>query len=571
MLCGVPEQTSSTKARCSRHVQRLSRAAPCCRGDRRRTGWRSREARVARRCRCRPARGGARPRRAGRASLRTLRLDRARRRANAPRDVPHGARGSRRGGLGGGAARRDRLCAAPARAAGPAAEAVRRRSGRPRRLREGWSARAGLALPFRDAAPERLAPCARRRARGASPSPRAAAARAPTRPTRADAAAVGHAHLADRGHRDRGRRRLDLDSVRRRVLHRRRRAARRMRTSSERARPVSRSAGARRRAPTWSSSSKAAARAGTSSRAAAHPSSCPRPRAPARSARTEFARDIHDKYPRSWVRRENLPATLRDATVVFVPYCTGDVHSGDAVTTYAPPLPGRRRHHLASRRARERARLPEAARRDLPGSTEARRLRLLGGRLRLARELPGVPAVLAGREGVPRRRLRAAARRRRDPAGTREAWYARWDMGASLDGFCPECRTDLSAGLRELAARYPDDRIALVSHLHGRDDPRVLRHVRARAARPSRRWRRPASSRSCGSSARPSSIPRRRTRSTSSRTATGTRRSRTRPSSARPRRARGLARAHAHRRCELGERGGLSFRWASPVALGLVT
>jgi hypothetical protein len=51
------------------------------------------------------------------------------------------------------------------------------------------------------------------------------------------------------------------------------------------------------------------------------------------------------------------------------------------------------------------------------------------------------------------------------PSGTREAWYARWDMGASLDGFCPECRTDQSAGLRELAERYPDDRIALVSHL----------------------------------------------------------------------------------------------------------
>jgi hypothetical protein len=115
----------------------------------------------------------------------------------------------------------------------------------------------------------------------------------------------------------------------------------------------------------------------------------------------EFARDIHDKYPRSWVRRENLPDTLRDATVVFVPYCTGDVHSGDAVTTYAPPLPGREPvtwHHVG----RERARVPEAARATFR-IREARGLRLLGGRLRLAGELSGVPAVLAGREGLPRR------------------------------------------------------------------------------------------------------------------------------------------------------------------------
>ena len=38
-------------------------------------------------------------------------------------------------------------------------------------------------------------------------------------------------------------------------------------------------------------------------------------------------------------------------------------------------------------------------------------------------------------------------------------------MGASLDELCPECRADLSAGLRELAERYPEDRIALLSHL----------------------------------------------------------------------------------------------------------
>ena len=51
------------------------------------------------------------------------------------------------------------------------------------------------------------------------------------------------------------------------------------------------------------------------------------------------------------------------------------------------------------------------------------------------------------------------------PFYTRGLWYANWGLGATLDGFCPECRTDMSAGLREITARYPDDRVALVSHL----------------------------------------------------------------------------------------------------------
>jgi hypothetical protein len=51
------------------------------------------------------------------------------------------------------------------------------------------------------------------------------------------------------------------------------------------------------------------------------------------------------------------------------------------------------------------------------------------------------------------------------PASTRAAWYASWDMGASLDAFCPSCQADFSQGLRALAARYPQDRIALLSHL----------------------------------------------------------------------------------------------------------
>jgi hypothetical protein len=51
------------------------------------------------------------------------------------------------------------------------------------------------------------------------------------------------------------------------------------------------------------------------------------------------------------------------------------------------------------------------------------------------------------------------------PAASRDAWYASWNLGASLGAFCAGCRADMSQGLRELASRYPSDRLALVSHL----------------------------------------------------------------------------------------------------------
>jgi hypothetical protein len=179
----------------------------------------------------------------------------------------------------------------------------------------------------------------------------------------------------------------------------------------------------------------------------------------------EFARDIHDRYPRSWVRRENLPDTLRDATVVFVPYCTGDVHAGDAVTTYASPLPGREaatwRHvghaNVLAFLKRLGATFPKLDRLVVSGSS-AGGFGSLANYPAFRRQWPDAKAYLVDDSGPP---LVGDA----IPAATREAWYGRWDMGASLDEFCPECRADQSAGLRELARRYPEDRIALVSHL----------------------------------------------------------------------------------------------------------
>ncbi len=180
----------------------------------------------------------------------------------------------------------------------------------------------------------------------------------------------------------------------------------------------------------------------------------------------EFARDVYDRYPRSWIRRANAPAPLRDATIVFVPYCTGDVHAGDRVTTYRSIIPGVEPitwHHVG------RANLLAFLRRLGPTFPRPGRLVVAGssgggfGALANYPEVrarwPDAKAYLVDDSAPP---LEGDA----IPPVTRAGWYASWNLGVSLDGFCPECRTDFSGTLRQILRRFPGDRVALMSHLH---------------------------------------------------------------------------------------------------------
>ena len=178
---------------------------------------------------------------------------------------------------------------------------------------------------------------------------------------------------------------------------------------------------------------------------------------------SEFASGVYDRYPGSWIRRENLPAPLADATVVFVPYCTGDVHGGDRVTTYTGPAGASVTwHHLG------RTNLLAFLRRLGPTFPSPRRLVVAGSSgggfgalasyVTFRARWPGARAYLVDDSAPP---LVGDA----VPPSTRAGWYASWDLGAALDPFCPECRQDLSQGLAEVLRRFPSDRVALVSHL----------------------------------------------------------------------------------------------------------
>ena len=51
------------------------------------------------------------------------------------------------------------------------------------------------------------------------------------------------------------------------------------------------------------------------------------------------------------------------------------------------------------------------------------------------------------------------------PADDRAAWYANWHLGDVVDPLCADCRADLSRLYPALVAKYPQDRMALLTSL----------------------------------------------------------------------------------------------------------
>ncbi len=50
------------------------------------------------------------------------------------------------------------------------------------------------------------------------------------------------------------------------------------------------------------------------------------------------------------------------------------------------------------------------------------------------------------------------------PATLRQAWYAAWRLDLTLSPLCPDCENDFSTLVPILAAKYPKDRMTLLSH-----------------------------------------------------------------------------------------------------------
>jgi hypothetical protein len=161
--------------------------------------------------------------------------------------------------------------------------------------------------------------------------------------------------------------------------------------------------------------------------------------------------------------RDDPENPYRGFSYVFVPYCTGDLHAGERVMSYTAGGLTRTWHHTGAVNARLMlarlaATFPRPARLVVAGLSAGG----YGATLQYAafREAFGAeqsqllddsgPLLVA--DGIP--------------ADYRAAWFLNWRLDRVVDPICgQDCKQDLSRLYPALSARFPGDRMALVSSL----------------------------------------------------------------------------------------------------------
>ncbi|BDG03914.1 pectinacetylesterase family protein [Anaeromyxobacter oryzae] len=174
-------------------------------------------------------------------------------------------------------------------------------------------------------------------------------------------------------------------------------------------------------------------------------------------ARPQFEARIA-KAPGTILDRALPGNPYRDATFVFVPYCTGDVHWGDAVQRY-PGSPAAYHHagrtNLAADLDLLEASLPAPAKVVVSGASGGGFGSLLAFDDAKQR-WPSARGYLVDDSGPP------FVKDDISPA-IRAAWFAAWRLDRTLLPLCPECATDLSQLFPTLSRKYPGERLALLS------------------------------------------------------------------------------------------------------------
>ncbi len=167
----------------------------------------------------------------------------------------------------------------------------------------------------------------------------------------------------------------------------------------------------------------------------------------------EFDRDIRALPVGTIVDRTVATNPYKDYTFVFVPYCTGDVHSGDNV-------PGYGWHHKGRVNVQKAldylaVKLPAPAKLVISGSS--------GGGFgslyafdRASGKWPSAKAYLVDDSGPPLSNI---------PTLELVAWSVSWDLPGALSPICGplDCLTDLSNVIPKLSSKYPTARMALLS------------------------------------------------------------------------------------------------------------
>jgi hypothetical protein len=148
-----------------------------------------------------------------------------------------------------------------------------------------------------------------------------------------------------------------------------------------------------------------------------------------------------------------------DATLVFVPYCTGDVHWGDSAQDY-PGAPRRWRHAGATNLTADvgwlAARITAAPPRLVISGASAGGFGSLLAHDVARKAWPASRGYLVDDSGPPLVGDDV-------PTALRAIWFLTWRLDRTLGPLCPGCARDLSQVIPALQARYPADRIGLLS------------------------------------------------------------------------------------------------------------
>ncbi len=175
----------------------------------------------------------------------------------------------------------------------------------------------------------------------------------------------------------------------------------------------------------------------------------------------KFLVEARDFIPCSLTSRAHLPPSLAGATIVFVPYCTGDVHGGDHLQVYGNVLVGETWQHAGHANVlaylrRLKATWPATGKLVVAGSSAGGFGALLNYEA-FRWYWPDAEGFLIDDSGP-------ALVGDDVPPAFRDAWYNAWRLGLATDPFCLGCREDLSSAFGELSDLHRQDRLALLSH-----------------------------------------------------------------------------------------------------------
>ncbi|AKV03136.1 hypothetical protein AKJ09_09799 [Labilithrix luteola] len=154
--------------------------------------------------------------------------------------------------------------------------------------------------------------------------------------------------------------------------------------------------------------------------------------------------------------RTSATNPFKDDSIVYIPYCTGDVHAGDKEQDYG----GIKTKHFGRRNVaaflnRIAPTFPDASRVFVTGSS-AGGFGTMVNYWRVAKAFGSAVRVdLVDDSGPPFPN---------DQIGYLSDWADAWDLFGALPPGCAECKSDLTASISYYATTYPKSRFSLLSY-----------------------------------------------------------------------------------------------------------